>query len=388
MRRSRLWIGALAVALSLLAAMASQMIGAHGLLLANGQIAFGDFMAFWSAGRLALDGRAADVHDAQALLAMHRAVAPDIGALYLWHHPPTFLLLVTPFAALPYPIAALAFLAFSAALYMAGVRALTKDRLALLIACAAPAALFHLGTAQTGLLTAGLSALALAWRRDHPMRAGACVALVAVKPHLALLWPLLFIVERNAKAFAYAALFTTAFIAASLLAFGIAPWQGFADNLANAQAMIDARRLAPETFASLYGALVGAARPAALFIHGVSAAAALALTILIWRASNARASMAAFAAASLLMSPYLFFYDFTLLGVAIFALSGPQRARGETALLIFAWIAPALSLALGRLILLPIAPLAAWAMLILAARDCGLMRTENVGPHPARAPRR
>ena len=47
--------------------MAYLLAGARGLVLANGQPLFGDFIAFWSAGRAALDGAAAQVHEVETI---------------------------------------------------------------------------------------------------------------------------------------------------------------------------------------------------------------------------------------------------------------------------------------------------------------------------------
>jgi len=74
-------------------------------------------------------------------------------------------------------------------------------------------------------------------------------------------------------------------------------------------------------------------------------------------------------AATLLMSPYLFFYDFTLLGVGA-ALMGAPRDRFELVALVLAWGA-GLSLVVGYFVPLPVCPLAAWAVLIAAFRRTG-----------------
>src|SRR5262245_44541994 len=104
-------IGAIAVALALLAVMVWRLAGAHGLVLANGQPLFGDFIAFWSAGRAALDGRAAEVHDVNVIWTYHQIAAPGVRYMAPWNSPPTFLLIMSALAALPYAVAALLFLA-------------------------------------------------------------------------------------------------------------------------------------------------------------------------------------------------------------------------------------------------------------------------------------
>ena len=81
--------------------------------------------------------------------------APAFAFVAPWNSPPPFLLIMTPLALLPYPVAALLFLAGTAALYLFAARKLLPDARALLFAATLPAALYHLGTVQTGLLVAG-----------------------------------------------------------------------------------------------------------------------------------------------------------------------------------------------------------------------------------------
>jgi len=156
---SRHWLErlAIAVALAILIIMPTQLAGLSGMVLANGQPVFGDFISFWSAGRAALDGHIEQIHDRQLIFSYHQLAAPGVRYVAWWNSPPTFLLLVTPLALLPYPAAAMVFLIGSGALYFVAARKLLPDTRALIFAATLPAALFHLGTVQTGLLITGIS---------------------------------------------------------------------------------------------------------------------------------------------------------------------------------------------------------------------------------------
>ena len=88
---------------------------------------------------------------------------------------------------------------------------------------------------------------------------------------------------------------------------------------------------------------------------------------------------AALCAATLLVSPYLFFYDFTTLLIGAALLGAPRSPLGYAAA-IFAW-GTSLSVALGQIVVLPICPLAAWLVLITA-----FMRARSAVPLPAPAP--
>src|SRR6185436_3322122 len=96
------------------------------------------------------------------------------------------------------------------------------------------------------------------------------------------------------------------------------------------------------------------------------AISALALSIFIfWKSRDRAIQGAALCAATLLVSPYMFFYDFPLLLVGA-AMLGAPRTRFEIISLVFAWAA-GLSLPLGYVQPAPLCPLAAWLVLLAAA---------------------
>lgn len=361
-------IAAIGVALAILAAMASRLAGAHGLVLADGQPLFGDFISFWSAGRAVLDGHVAAVHEWDMARAYHQLAAPGVSVVAPWNSPPTFLLIATALALLPYPAAALVFLFGAGALYLYAARRLLPDARALIFAATLPAALFHLGTVQSGLLIAGVSGLALYWLDRRPALSGALVALLAVKPHLALLWPLMLALGGRWRAFIAAAVGVAVFAGLAGVAFGFESYARFLDNLAAAQDLVVSQRISTPAYASLYGNLIdaGASQPLALIAQGASALAALVLSLWLFRRGDRATAGAAMCAATLLISPYLFYYDFTLLAVSA-ALLGAPRDRFELIALIGAWSA-GLSLALGYLAPAPLGPVAAWLILLAAAR--------------------
>ncbi len=377
--------GAIAIAAILLGVMTYLLLGARGLVLANGQPLFGDFIAFWSAGRAALDGAAAQVHDVETIARYHQLAAP--GSVYVapWNSPPTFLLVSSALAVLPYPLAAIVFLLVGAAAYVYAARLVLPDARALIFALTLPAALYHLGTVQTGLLIAGVSGLALMWLDKRPLTAGALVGVLAIKPHLALLWPLLLALSGRWRAFAAAAASTLVFVTLAGFVFGFDSYARFFENLGASQSMISAQRVTTPAYASLYASALGLGAPqiVALVLHGVSAAAAVSAAAFVFlracRPHQLSVAGAGLCAATLLISPYLFFYDFTLLALGA-ALLGAPRDRFELMAMVLAWSA-GLSLALGYIAPLPLCPFAAWVVLIASIR-----RVRNAAAHSAPTP--
>lgn len=372
---------ALGVAGALIGVMLFLLMDADGLRLASGQPVFGDFIAFWSAGRAALDGQAERVHDVALISEYSRAAVGGVGVVSPWNSPPTFLLIASALATMPYPIAALLFLFVTAAVFLFAARKILPDKRALIFAATLPAAVYHLGTVQTGLLIAGVSGLALYWLDRRPLAAGALIGLLAIKPHLAILWPLLLAFQGRWRAFAAACLSASAFVLIAGAVFGFESYVRFFDNLGASQDLITANRIGTPAFASLYASLMNLGAPVivAAAMQALSAVAALVVSALIFRRGDRALGGAALCAATLLISPYLFFYDFTLLAVGA-ALLGPPHNRFELIAQIAAWGA-GLSLVLSYALPLPYCAAAAWLVLIATFR-----RARSVAGGPAAAP--
>lgn len=364
-------IAAIGVALSLLGVMVYLLSQANGMVLANGQPLFGDYIAFWSAGRATLDGHIATVYDPATTRAYQELAAPGMTHFTSWVSPPTFLLISAALATLPYPIAASVFLLLGAGVYVYAARQVLRDARALIFAVTLPAAVYHLGSVQTGLLIAGVSALALVWLDKRPLSAGALVGLLAIKPHLAILWPVMLALSGRWRAFGAAAVSTSVFVVIAGLAFGFDSYMRFAETLRTPLSFISDQRISTPAYASLYGILLslGASEVIAAAAQAVSAAGGMIAACVVFLRRDHALCGAALCAATLLVSPYLFFYDFTLLGVSA-ALLGAPRDRLELCALVLAWSA-GLSLALGYLAPLPLCPLAAWTVLAVTLRRAG-----------------
>jgi hypothetical protein len=371
MSRRALEIGAIGVTLALLATFTYLLSQANGMVLANGQPVFGDFIAFWSSGRAALEGHVADVHTRALIEQYHQQAAPGVQFTAPWNSPPTFLLFASALALLPYPAAALTFLALGAALYAAAARAILPDTRAMIFALTVPAAVYHIGSVQTGLVIAGVSGLALSMLDKRPLSAGALVGMLAIKPHLAVLWPLMLALSGRWRAFAAAAASTLCFVALAGFVFGLDAYPRFLQNLGATQNLVTSQLITTPAYASLYASLLqlGAPQTIALGIHGAAALIALFIAARVFRYRDRAVAGAALCAATLIVLPYSFFYDFTLLAVGA-ALLGAPRTRLEYAAAIAAWCA-GLSLPLSYALPLPYCAAAAWLVLLAASARAG-----------------
>lgn len=308
-----------------------------------------DFMAFWSAAKLALAGHPAAVFDGPAISAVqHEAVPAEPAIWFPWHYPPTYLLAVLPLGLVPYPVALAVFTAGSLGVWAAFVRRLLPDPRAWIAAAAAPAGLINLLDGQNAFVTAALAGFAVLWLGRRPRLAGVLIGLLAIKPHLAPLLPVALVAGGYWRSVAAAAATVAIFLAVSVAVLGTGTMIGFVDHLAVSQAMADRGAVpwqwmpSPFVLALSLHAPVGVAAVA-------QAAAAIGAGICVWRAWRAAAppfevKAAVLFAGSMLVSPYMFTYDLVWDAVAIgfLAILGLREGfhRGERDILFAAWLAP------------------------------------------------
>jgi hypothetical protein len=314
---------------------------------AHGALARSDFSEFWAAGRMALNGRAADVYDWPSLrgfLNAHAAGAFAKGSLPFFY-PPFLLLLLAPLAAAPPVVAAALWLGGSYVAYLFAVRSITSRPVVVLAAASAPAAFLVVSFGQNGLISAALLAGALVLLDRRPLVAGALIGALAYKPQLGLLLPVVLILTGRWRAILAAATTLGALCLASGLVFG---WGVFAAFLAAAHVSpghVPAIGLqSPAKLQSVYGLALtlGASTPLAWGLQ-LAAVAAAAFNGVLWRSRAPYALKAAALSASILLAtPYSGAYDLAVLVPAMaFLLDGSFRLGWAGALaLLVAYLAP------------------------------------------------
>lgn len=285
-----------------------------------------DFLAFWSAARLAVSGAADRVYD----LAASGAIQAELGRadVFAFVNPPPFLLFVYPLGYLGYPAAWMAWIAVTYALWLAAARRLDRQ-LGWAIA-AFPGALVAAWHAQTGLLTGALMLAAGLLLPRRPVLAGLCIGCLIIKPHLAIMYPVVLLAGRHWRAMLSAALAAVLLCGVAALAFGWNTLLNYPESwrvsrylLAHGDAAFFLRQGTVFAGARL---LAGPSIAAAL-----QGAVSLACIVLVWRAWRGSASLAwksAFAlAVTPLATPYLFSYDLAFLVAPVIWLAGDVRDR-------------------------------------------------------------
>lgn len=280
-----------------------------------------DYVTFWAAGRLALAGHPELAYNIPAHHAAEQAVGPVTGLLP-FAYPPPFLAVVTPFALLPFGLAFFAWLGATVAVYVWAVRRIVP----LHYAFAIPAGYINLLIGQTGFLMAGIFIAGTLLIETSPWLAGAILGLMLFKPQLALLLPVAMLAGRQWRVIGGAIMSVCVLLLIGLSLGGWGSYHAFLAMLPLHVGFVRAGRLPWSELASVFalGRAFGLSEGSALLVHSIVALVAAAVTARAWwRHSDNR--VAILAAASLLISPYVWTYDAVLLVVPL----GWMIARGR-----------------------------------------------------------
>jgi glycosyl transferase family 87 len=281
-----------------------------------------DFLVFWSAGSLALDGHAASAYDWPALEAIERGVVGNVVSDLPWVYPPTFLLAVAPLALIPYVPAFFAWLSATLVAYLAALYAIVPRRSTIALALAAPPVLWNCFTGQNGFLTAALLGGSLALLDARPVAAGVLLGLLSYKPQFGLLFPLALALTGRWRVFSVAAATAASMAGLSSLAFGIEAWEKFfASSTAGVDAVFSGSELVLwARLQSVYALIrwLGGGTTLAAATHGAVALGTTAIVCLIWLRPAAYSwKAAALSAGALIVTPRLLVYDMTALAVPV-----------------------------------------------------------------------
>jgi hypothetical protein len=394
------WLSPSLIMFAALCAIAASMAAivflfatSHGTVDYSGRPLGTDFSSFWSAGRMALEGHAAQAYD----WSIHRdfqRVTHGVDAFYPWSYPPVFLLVAAAFATLPYGLALLAW-------QLAGMAAAARvfweilpGRRALLIGAAFPGVFVCVGNGQTGFLTATLLAGGLLLLPRRQVLAGVLFGLLAYKPQFGLLLPLVLVAGGYWRAIAAAACTVIACVALTTALWGWPVWQAFLDSLPLTRSVVlDGGAAGFEKFQSAFAwvRLLGGSLLAAYSAQALVTAGVLAGCLWIWwTGMSYRLKCAALLTGALLSSPYVLDYDFISFGMAIAFLVAHGLEHGflrwEKTLLAFAWFVPIMTRSFTKLTTVPIGFLALAAVFALVIVRAVAEQRGNAGEGSSATP--
>jgi len=372
-------------------AVAGWIALSDGLIDRNGKPLGTDFSSFYAAGSLVLDGRAAEVYNMAAHFAREQRIFGPDTPFYGWLYPPIFLLIATPLADMPYPVALLVWQIGTFAIYLATIGAILRSvrrldptigQLWLPIAAGFPAVLINLGHGQNGFLTAGLFGAALLALPARPIVCGVLFGLLAYKPQFAVVAPVALVAAGQWRAMLAAALTVMALVGFSGMVFGVDLWLAFAASTETSRTLLlEQGNVGFEKLQSVFAAvrLWGGGVPSAYALQGIVSAAAVLSTGWIWRSPcELDLKAALLVIATLLASPHVLDYDLVMLApaIAFMVRHGINRGFGdyEISLLVAAWIVPLLTRGIAGITGIPLGLLVLLTLYLFVLRRAAVDR--------------
>ena len=309
-----------------------------------------DYLSFYAASLMTLDGAPARVYDVAAHDGVQKALFPQSG--YSWFfYPPVYLLVCWPLALAPYFVSLVAWLAATFAAYVAMARRLAPLSVGVAPFIAFPAVMMNATHGQNAFLTCALMGAGVLCLARRPIAAGVLFGALAFKPQIGILIPVLLIAGGHWRAFGAAGATVLALCAASLAIFGAETWSAYLAALPEARRVLEDGAFGHEKFQSVFAMLrvAGAPVAAAYVAQALSTGAVAGLLFLVARKSrDALACGALLCAGAALATPFILRYDLMLLAIPLMWLArDAQRAP-------LRWPEAAITLCV---FLLPLAPL-------------------------------
>lgn len=293
---------------------------AHGLSI-NGSAIWGrDFVNVFTSGRFVIEGRLADLYDKQAYRVWQTNEFGWGIHDHMYSYPPVTLLYTPAFGAIPYFWSLALWSVISLLAFGLAARPwLAREKLHEALALILPTTIVCIWAGHYGLIMGALWLSAWHHLDTRPKLSGFMTGLMIIKPHMAVLMPILFLRKKAWTAIGSATVTVTVLVAISILFFGTDLWRTYLESTSQSQLSL---LHATHTF---FAKMMPTVSPA-LFAYGFPAqlvwpaqlVVAVTVIILMWRfmpADPHRAGLAA-AVATFLILPYAFNYDMTVVGLA------------------------------------------------------------------------
>jgi alpha-1,2-mannosyltransferase len=402
--RARLW--AIAVLIASAGGLVYLVATSDGLIDYQGRPLGTDFSNVYTAGRMVLEGRAADAFDPRLEYAREKELFGEQTPFYGWHYPPFFLAVAAALALMPYQLALIVWQAATLLPYLWAMRTiigisswpgLTRpstsfltaspqvvgardkpghDGVWLLLALAYPAVFVNLGHGHNGFLTAALMGFALVTLDTRPVLAGILFGLLAYKPQFGLMIPLVLLATGRWRTLFAAAATVIALIIVATLAFGIETWRAFFVFAEYTRAIVlETGETGWHKIQSVFSwaRMWGAPVSLAYAIQATVTLAIAAALIWLWRSRESFALKgAALCLATILATPYSLDYDLMVLAPAIAFLTIDGLERGfapyEKSALAFLWVAPLVARSFAQATLIPLGVIAMLCVMALVLR--------------------
>ena len=289
-----------------------------------------DYISFYAASLMTLNGAPASVYNVAAHNGVQKALFPESG--YSWFfYPPIYLLLCWPLAFASYFVSLGVWLAATFAAYVAMARKFAPAAVGVAPFIAFPAVMMNATHGQNAFLTCALMGAGILCLCQRPVLAGVLFGSLAFKPQLGLLIPLLLAFGGHWRAFFAASATVTTLGAVSVAAFGVDTWIAYIAALPEARRVLEDGVFGFEKFQSVFAMLrlAGASVTSAYAAQGVVALTVAGLFAWAVRKNrDALASGALMCAGAALVTPFVLRYDLVLLSIPLMWLARDAQRVG------------------------------------------------------------
>lgn len=296
-----------------------------------------DFVVFWTAADMTLSGRVGEIYDTTAMFAAERAVEPRLTTGIVFPYPPTFLLINAPLALTSVHVAYWCVLLATMVPFVYVYRKIIGGYgwvywLGLL---AFPPIWENMYNGHYAFLTAALAGGAiLSINRQYKLAGFLIGLLFAIKPHLAILFPVALMAIRMWQPLLVALLTLTGFWIVSVVLFGIDVVPAFMgllnpDNIHAFISHVQDIYSTPTIFALFK--TFDVPDWVSYMAHLLAMGGATAAVFVVWRKSeNERLRGAVLMSATLLMSPHIGLYDLVWLAFPMAWMAVDMQDRNGT----------------------------------------------------------
>ncbi len=317
----------------------------------------GDFLAFYTAGDMTLQGRALEAYEFEAFDTALQTRVDNEHLGMMWQYPPVMFLPTGALALIPYKLSLWLWIVSTGAFFAWALNRILKSvapdrgdrRMAIAIILASPLGLMVATSGQISLLTGALLMLAVFRPRQDWLLAGLAAGLLTIKPQLGVLIPLVYLIAGAWRAFAVAAGTALILHAVSILAFGPESLSAFLGAVLRLQSDVagSGTHTPPVNMTTLFAQLRFWEVPSsfAMAAHLTLAAGVVASVIWFWHRhardeNRAIELMAVVGAGSLLVTPYAYAYEMIALTPAAIWLGFRPGRLKEVAIgvLIAGWL--------------------------------------------------
>lgn len=286
-----------------------------------------DLRVFWTVSWLTRHVDALAAFDPATFVPTMLRFFPAYPEAGYWLYPPTFQWLIQPLSWVTYPWAYAVYVIVSVTAFAVAVREWRRRaRWPWVVAMAFPGLWVALLAGQNSIVTLLLMTVALTYSGSRPLLAGFCGGLLVIKPQLAILLPLWWLCARQWRALGAMAVSGGLCCVLSLAWSGWPLWAAFFAAVSQFNAEVVQRgaggiwHAMPTVFAA--ARLHGASLPVAYVLYAFVASLSVLLCSWLWvKRAPLSLRVAAGMMATLLVQPYLLYYELAWLIVPLMCLS-------------------------------------------------------------------